>query len=169
MFLNLVFPGGYLGARSSYFFLTGMYIVPFILKNFPPFILKNFPKKFKFFRHFSPISFIFLPFYHFFFLFSFFLSFFLPFFSFLFPFSPFSSFFLLFPPYNLKTFPNDLKKSPPPPGGGGIRNNIHPCFLNYVLSSLESDNSCRNQKINCAGRIVPWSLYILSLISQFKK
>ena len=89
----------------------GMYIVPFILKNFPPYILKNFPNFPSFFSLFDP----FLPFLSPFIPFS---SFFLFSFCFFIPFSPFSSFFFFSHLYNLKIFPNDLKKSHPPSRGG---------------------------------------------------
>jgi len=76
--------------------------------------LEKLPKFSSFFLPIRSFSSFFIPFYPFssFFLFSF---------CFFFPFSPFFFFYHL---YNLKIFPNDLKKSPPP--GGGIRNNIHP-------------------------------------------
>merc|ERR1712015_107305 len=69
--------------RNMLLFMSGMYIVPLILKNFPPFILKNFP----FFHHFFSPSIPFFPFY----LFSSFFSF----LSFLSLFFLFSSLFIL--------------------------------------------------------------------------
>merc|ERR1712113_1045019 len=82
----------------------------------------------------SPYSFLFLPF----------LSPFIHFLPFVFSLSVFSSLFLLSLPffffshlYNLKIFPNDLKKFHPPPGGGNTEQ--YTSLQNILKRELTSD------------------------------